>query len=107
MVPYSTSGAGKAKQPYCFEVNEGELFAFAGLWERWKNPNGEWVKSCSILTTAPNAVTSAVHDRMPVILDRANYDLWLDPAMTNVEAVSEMLKPYHADTCGATLSARG
>jgi len=48
------------------------------------------------LTTTPNAVTSAVHDRMPVILDPDNYDLWLDPGMTNVEAVSEMLKPFDA-----------
>ena len=86
----------KAKQPYCFEVNDGALFAFAGLWDRWKDPSGQWVKTCSILTTTPNAVTSSIHDRMPVILDPDNYDLWLDPGMTNVEAVSEMLKPYDA-----------
>ena len=93
---YEWERTGKAKQPYCFEVNDGELFAFAGLWDRWKDLSGQWVKSCSILTTTPNAVTSAVHDRMPVILNRADYDLWLDPGMTNVEAVSEMLKPYDA-----------
>jgi putative SOS response-associated peptidase YedK len=87
---------GKAKQPCCFEVNNGELFTFAGLWDRWKEPNGQWLMSCSILTTTPNAVTSAVHDRMPVILDPDSYDLWLDPGMTNVEAVSEMLKPLDA-----------
>ncbi len=87
---------GKTKQPYCFEVNGGELFAFAGLWERWKNPSGEWIKTCSILTTTPNAVTAPVHDRMPVILDPDGYDLWLDPCMTNVEVVSEMLKPFDA-----------
>jgi len=74
----------------------GDLFAFAGLWERWKDPSGQWIKSCSILTTTPNAVTSAVHDRMPVILDKNNYDLWLNPGMTTVEAVSEMLRPYNA-----------
>jgi putative SOS response-associated peptidase YedK len=91
---YEWLRTGKAKQPYCFEVDGGELFAFAGLWDRWKDPSGQWVKSCSILTTTPNAVTSSVHDRMPVILDRDNYDLWLDPGMTTVEAVSEMLKPY-------------
>ena len=90
--------AGKSKQPYCFEVNEGKLFAFAGLWDRWKDPSGLWIKSCSILTTTPNAVISAVHDRMPVILDPEAYDLWLDPGMANVEAVSEMLKPYDART---------
>jgi putative SOS response-associated peptidase YedK len=93
---YEWRRAGKAKQPYCFEVKDGELFAFAGVWERWKDPSGQWIKSCSILTTTPNAVTSSVHDRMPVILDPSNYDLWLDPGMRNVDALSEMLKPYDA-----------
>jgi putative SOS response-associated peptidase YedK len=64
--------------------------------ERRKDPSGQWIKSCSILTTTPNAVTSPVHVRMPVILDPDNYDLWLDPGMTNVGVVSEMLKPYDA-----------
>jgi putative SOS response-associated peptidase YedK len=50
----------KTKQPYCFEINNGELFAFAGLWERWKDPSGNWIKTCSILTTTPNAVTAPV-----------------------------------------------
>src|SRR6202047_2908820 len=86
----------KTKQPYCFEINNGELFAFAGLWERWKDPTGNWIKTCSILTTTPNAVASAVHDRMPVILDPDSYDLWLDPGMKDVSAASEMLKPYDA-----------
>jgi putative SOS response-associated peptidase YedK len=91
---YEWKRDGKAKQPFCFEVNEGELFAFAGLWDRWKDPSGDWMKTCSILTTTPNAVTSAVHDRMPVILDPDSYDLWLDPGMANVHVVSELLKPY-------------
>jgi putative SOS response-associated peptidase YedK len=86
----------KTKQPYCFEVGESELFAFAGLWDRWKDPNGNWMKTCSILTTSPNAVTQAVHDRMPVILDPDAYDLWLDPGMTNVDAASDLLKPFDA-----------
>jgi putative SOS response-associated peptidase YedK len=93
---YEWKKTGKTKQPYCFEVNDGELFAFAGIWDRWKNPDGKWITSCSILTTTPNAVTSVVHDRMPVILDPDNYDVWLDPGMNNVEAASEMLKPYAA-----------
>jgi putative SOS response-associated peptidase YedK len=93
---YEWMRTGKTKQPYCFEVNEGELFAFAGLWERWKDPSGNWIKSCSILTTTPNAVTAAVHDRMPVILHPDNYDLWLDPGFVDFTAVSEMLKPYDA-----------
>jgi putative SOS response-associated peptidase YedK len=75
-------------------VNEGELFAFAGIWDGWKNAEGQWIKTCSILTTTPNAVTSAV--RMPAILDPAAYDLWLDSGMQDVAAISELLKPYDA-----------
>lgn len=93
---YEWKRTGTAKQPFCFEVNNQELFAFAGLWDGWKDGKGNWIKTCSILTTTPNAVTSAVHDRMPVILDRESYDLWLDPGMTNVQVVSELLKPYDA-----------
>jgi len=83
-----------APQPHCFEVNDGEMFAFAGLWDGWKNAEGHWIKTCSILTTVPNAVTSPVHDRMPVIVHPDSYDLWLDPGMTDVQVVSEFLKPY-------------
>jgi putative SOS response-associated peptidase YedK len=93
---YEWQRTARSKQPYCFEVNEGELFAFAGLWEGWKDPSGQWIKSCSVLTTTPNNVTSQVHDRMPVILSRDDYDLWLDPEMTNVDVVSELLKPFDA-----------
>jgi putative SOS response-associated peptidase YedK len=74
------------------------LFAFAGLRDGWKDPDGSWVKTCSILTTNANAVITAVHDRMPVILDRDNYDLWLDPGMQNVAVASELLKPFDART---------
>jgi putative SOS response-associated peptidase YedK len=93
---YEWSRKGKAKQPYCFEVSEGELFGFAGLWDGWKDPNGNWIRTCSILTTTSNSVTSAVHDRMPVIIDRDNYGLWLDPGMNDPQVVSELLKPYDA-----------
>ena len=60
----------------------------SGVWERRKDAGGKWVKTCSILTTTPNAVTSTVHDRMPVILDPDAYDVGLDPGMTNVAAAS-------------------
>jgi putative SOS response-associated peptidase YedK len=93
---YEWSRTTTSKQPFCFEVNDGELFAFAGLWDGWKNAEGRWLKSCAILTTTPNAVTSAIHDRMPVIVRPDSYDLWLDPGMQNVSAVSELLKPFDA-----------
>ena len=94
--PLLGARTGKAKQPYCIEINGGELFAFAGIWDRWRDRNGTTVKTCSILTTTPNAVTSPVHDRMPVILDPDSYDLWLDPGMRDVAAASDLLKPCDA-----------
>ena len=93
---YEWKRIGSTKQPFCLEVNDGEPFAFAGLWDRWKDPNGQWIRSCSILTTTPNSVTSPVHDRMPVIFNKEDYDLWLDPWMTNVEALADLLRPYDA-----------
>jgi len=93
---YEWKRTATSKQPYCFEVNDGGMFAFAGLWDGWKNAEGQWVRTCSILTTTPNAVAATVHDRMPVILDPDTYDLWLDPGQSNVHVVSELLKPYDA-----------
>jgi len=93
---YEWTRTAASKQPYCFEVQDGELFAFAGLWDGWKDASGQWMKTCSILTTTPNAVASAVHDRMPVILPPDAYDLWLDPAIEDVRIVSELLKPLDA-----------
>jgi len=93
---YEWKRTARSKQPFCFEVNHGELFAFAGIWDGWKNPDGQWIKTCSILTTTPNAVTATVHDRMPVILDPDSYDLWLDPGMQNIAAISKLLKPHDA-----------
>ena len=86
----------KEKQPYCFEVADGELFAFAGIWDHWRDTNNNIRETFSILTTSPNAVTSAVHDRMPVILDPDSYDIWLDPGMRDITTASELLKPYDA-----------
>jgi putative SOS response-associated peptidase YedK len=94
---YEWGKSSPVKQPCCFEVRDGEPFAFAGLWDRWKDPSGQWIRSCSILTTTPNAVTSSVHDRMPVILDQDDYDGWLDPGMQDT-VVSDLLRPFDART---------
>ena len=90
---YEWQRNGKAKQPYCFEVNDGKVFAFAGLWDKWRNPEGVMIESCTILTTTPNALLSDIHDRMPVILSPDAYDLWLDPGFRSTAAISEMLRP--------------
>jgi putative SOS response-associated peptidase YedK len=71
---YEWKKSGKAKQPYCFELADGKLFAFARLWDRRKDARCQIVESCTILTTTPNALLADVHDRMPVILRRDDYD---------------------------------
>lgn len=60
------------KQPYYVHPAGGELFAFAGLWEQWND-----LQTCAIITTEANEKMAAVHDRMPVILDRKDYPGWL------------------------------
>lgn len=91
---YEWKRAGKVRHPYCFEVNNGELFAFAGLWDRWKDRSGKIVETCSILTTTPTPLTSTIHDRMPAILTPDLYDLWLDPGFVDVAAISDLMKSY-------------
>jgi putative SOS response-associated peptidase YedK len=73
-----------------------EPFAFAGLWDNWRAPQGATLETCTILTTTPNQLLADIHDRMPVILPCASYDLWLDPGFRDLAATTEMLKPYDA-----------
>jgi putative SOS response-associated peptidase YedK len=84
----------KEKQPYSFGMLDDSVFAFAGLWERWRDPAGEFVETCTILTTKPNSLIADVHDRMPVILRTEDYDLWLDPGVTDAARVADCLKPF-------------
>jgi putative SOS response-associated peptidase YedK len=84
----------REKQPYNFGIADGSVFAFAGLWDRWRDTAGDVVETCTILTTKPNSLVATVHDRMPVILPQELYDLWLDPRVNNPAAVVGCLKPY-------------
>lgn len=67
---------GRLKQPYYIHPAAGELFAFAGLWERWEGPGGP-LETCAVITTEPNAVMAPIHERMPVIVEPADYGRWL------------------------------
>src|SRR5436305_2072889 len=71
-------------------------FAFAGLWSSWKDPErgGELVETFTILTTGPNDLMRPLHDRMPVIVDRENFDLWLDPKLEDAEKLQPLLVPH-------------
>ena len=94
---YEWQRMGSVKQPYCFEVGEGQVFAFAGLWDHWKSPDGEVIESCTILTTTPNSLVADLHNRMPVIVAPEKYDVWLDPDVTDFEAIRDVLKPYDSE----------
>ncbi|HEX7288704.1 MAG TPA: SOS response-associated peptidase, partial [Candidatus Angelobacter sp.] len=86
----------KNKQPYNIGLADDSLFAFAGLWDRWRSPSGEKIESCTILTTDANSLLRDVHDRMPVMLRREDYDLWLDPGVTDPRRVQHLLRPFDA-----------
>jgi putative SOS response-associated peptidase YedK len=82
------------KTPFHIGVESQEVFAFAGLWEEWKDPDSqELLRSCAIITCAPNQQMNEIHNRMPVILDPENESRWLDPHVSVEEALA-MLHPY-------------
>jgi len=86
-------GAGKEKQPFWIGMKDGGEFAMAGLWERWRDrERGEAIESFTIITTVANALVAPIHDRMPVLVDPANFDAWL----TAAEPPMGLLRPYAA-----------
>ena len=89
------------KQPYLIGLAGGAPFAFAGLWDRWVPHDGEPIESFTILTTRPNELAAALHDRMPVILPRRHHGLWLDPGERRPERLTPLLEPYPADEMAA------
>jgi putative SOS response-associated peptidase YedK len=93
---YEWKKSGKQRQPFHFGMKDDSLFAFAGVWDRWKSPAGQVLESCSILTTAPNELLEDVHDRMPVILPRRHYQAWLTAPATEAERLTELLVPFDA-----------
>jgi putative SOS response-associated peptidase YedK len=84
------------KTPMRIKLKSGEPFAFAGLWESWKSPEGKTINTCSILTTKPNELMAAIHDRMPVVLSKEAEKIWLDPTVQDPEVLGELLKPFDA-----------
>ncbi len=87
------------KQPWYIHRPDGEPYAFAGLWERWRpaGTDGPWVLSCSVITGAANPLMARVHDRMPVVLPPDVWSAWLDPDLQDADAVASMLRPTPAE----------
>ena len=89
-------GKGKSKQPYCIWLRDENLFALAGLWERWQDPQGPITESCSLITTEANALMQPICDRMPVILDKVSEAIWLD-SHASLEELRSLLVPFASD----------
>jgi putative SOS response-associated peptidase YedK len=84
----------KTKQPYFIRPQDQELFAFAGVYDTWRDPGGNEIRSYSIMTTEPNAEMTGIHNRMPVILHPDDEGLWLDPSLEERDVLEALLQPY-------------
>jgi putative SOS response-associated peptidase YedK len=84
----------RIKLPYYIRLRSHQPFAFAGLWDTWRAPDGRDLLTCVILTTEPNDLMRAIHDRMPVMLPPAAYSVWLASTEVPVEALAPLFKPY-------------
>jgi len=104
------------KQPYFIRPNDGGIMAMAGLYELWRAPAsgsgksggpasgiepGEWVWTCTVITTNAPDDLGRIHDRMPMIVERDRWDAWLDPGLTDPERVRGLLTPAMAGTMEA------
>ncbi len=94
---YEWQKLGTAKQPFHIRQSDQPVFAFAGIWDRFKGADDEMIESYAILTTSPNEVTAPIHNRMPVILGPAGCDRWLDPSIEDAEALADLFEPISAD----------
>lgn len=89
-------GKGRKKQPFYIRARDGSVLAFAGLWGAWKEKDADdddWLRTCTIITTAPNKLLKSIHNRMPVVLPPEAWDTWLDRSNEDVDAMAKLLKP--------------
>jgi putative SOS response-associated peptidase YedK len=95
---YEWQKTGGKPQPYAIVPAGGGVFAFAGLWERWKNPgDGSIERSFTIVTGLPNALCQPIHERMPVVLPKAGWSLWLGEDEATPDELLALLSPYPAE----------
>lgn len=99
---YEWQTLGGQKHPWLFQLREESPFLLAGLWDHWRDPAGALLETCSLITTTPNAVVRPIHDRMPVILQGAAIDTWLDPAVNEPALLEPLLAPLPAELMKAT-----
>jgi putative SOS response-associated peptidase YedK len=91
-------GTPGRKTPFRIVLKSREVFAFAGLWEIWRNKEGEVIPSYTIITTEADDMVGKVHPRMPVILRPENEDSWIDTTPKDSANLIKLLDPYPADS---------
>jgi putative SOS response-associated peptidase YedK len=97
---YEWQKTAQGKQPYCIRLKDGELFAFAGLYDVWHDAAGNELSSYTVITTAPNDLVAPIHNRMPVILQQEDEDIWLDKETDSARLLA-LLVAYPADAMEA------
>lgn len=88
---------GERKRPYAIHLKTESIMSVAGIWTTWRHGDDSERHSFAILTTSANSLMKQIHDRMPVILDRADEDSWLDPENQAPERIKNLLKPCPSD----------
>ena len=94
---YEWQKVGASRRPMRVVMRSGEPFTFVGLWETWRNPEGEVIPSCTIITTEANDLLRPIHERMPVIMSRDNEGFGLDGSESDTTALANVLRPYPAN----------
>lgn len=84
----------KTKTPYFIHMKDRKPFALAGLWDEWHSPDGNAIRTCTIITTTPNALMADLHNRMPVILDKSQFADWLNPMPQTAENLLHLIQPF-------------
>ncbi len=91
---YEWKREGKTKVPVYLRLKSKKPFGFAGLHERWTSPEGEEIRTCTIITTEPNELMKPIHNRMPVIIPKEDRMPWLDPSNQDTAHLVTLLRPY-------------
>ena len=88
---WKKTGTGKR----AIALADGSLMALAGLWENWRSPAGEWVRSFAIVTTTPNELCAELHNHMPVVLKPETWPMWLGEEPTDAASLKPLLGRFH------------
>ena len=97
---YEWQKTNDGKQPMFIQAADKTPLSLAGLWEFWSSPDGDAIQSCTILTTSPNEMMAQIHNRMPVILEPEDFQMWLDPGPNPLDAL-HLFRSYPAHKMAA------